>query len=82
MLKPVDNLLVGCGEGTTILKKNLKKINLGKNIFWKHVSVPGIEVHILLEHVQTILAYFEVFREYFRTGTARKEACERTEENE
>jgi hypothetical protein len=46
VLKPVDNLLVGCGEGTTILKKNLKKINLGKNIFWKHVSAPGLGIHI------------------------------------
>ena len=59
----------------------MNKIILVKNIFWKHVSVPGIEVHILLEHVQTLLAYFEVFREYFRTGTTIKEACERTEEN-
>ena len=31
---------------------------------------------------RTVLAYFEVFHEYFKTGTARKETRKQTEGNE
>ena len=45
MQNPIDNL-VKYGEGTTTLKKNSKMINLDKKIFWRHVSVSSLEVHM------------------------------------
>ena len=44
-MNPFDNF-VKYGEGTTSSKKNTRKINLEGKIFWQHVSVAGLGVHI------------------------------------